>query len=68
MLEIARRKAESDSRAVPFVEGDALRLPFADETFDVVTIAFGLRNLASVVEGLRELRRILRPGRPGRDP
>jgi demethylmenaquinone methyltransferase/2-methoxy-6-polyprenyl-1,4-benzoquinol methylase len=62
MLEIARRKAEADSRAVPFVEGDALRLPFADETFDVVTIAFGLRNLAGVLEGLRELRRILRPG------
>lgn len=62
MLEIARGKAEADSRAVPFVEGDALRLPFADETFDVVTIAFGLRNLAGVLEGLKELRRILRPG------
>jgi demethylmenaquinone methyltransferase/2-methoxy-6-polyprenyl-1,4-benzoquinol methylase len=62
MLEIARRKAEEGSRAVPFVEGDALRLPFADETFDVATIAFGLRNLAGVFEGLKELRRILRPG------
>ncbi|MDT7688471.1 MAG: demethylmenaquinone methyltransferase / 2-methoxy-6-polyprenyl,4-benzoquinol methylase [Acidobacteriota bacterium] len=62
MLEIARRKAEADSRAVPFIEGDALRLPFADETFDAVTIAFGLRNLAGVADGLVELRRILRPG------
>ena len=62
MLEVARRKAETDSRAVPFVEGDALSLPFADETFDAVTIAFGLRNLAGVPEGLRELRRVLRPG------
>jgi demethylmenaquinone methyltransferase/2-methoxy-6-polyprenyl-1,4-benzoquinol methylase len=62
MLEVARRKAEGDSRPLPFVEGDALRLPFADETFDVATIAFGLRNLAGVGEGLRELRRILRPG------
>ena len=62
MLEIARRKAEEGSRAIPFVEGDALRLPFADETFDAVTIAFGLRNLAGVFEGLKELRRILRPG------
>jgi demethylmenaquinone methyltransferase / 2-methoxy-6-polyprenyl-1,4-benzoquinol methylase len=61
MLEIARRKAASESRAIPFVEGDALRLPFADESFDVVTIAFGLRNLSGVFEGLRELRRILRP-------
>src|SRR2546423_4535718 len=62
MLEIARRKAADDDRAVPFVEGDALRLPFADEAFDVVTIAFGLRNLAVVEEGLRELLRILKPG------
>jgi demethylmenaquinone methyltransferase/2-methoxy-6-polyprenyl-1,4-benzoquinol methylase len=62
MLEVARRKAADSSRAIPFVEGDALSLPFADETFDAVTIAFGLRNLAGVAEGLRELRRILRPG------
>jgi demethylmenaquinone methyltransferase/2-methoxy-6-polyprenyl-1,4-benzoquinol methylase len=62
MLEIARRKAETDSRSIPFVEGDALRLPFADETFDAVTIAFGLRNLAGVAEGLRELRRVLKEG------
>src|SRR5829696_7119178 len=48
MLEVARRKAAGDSREVPFVEGDALSLPFADETFDAVTIAFGLRNLAGV--------------------
>jgi demethylmenaquinone methyltransferase/2-methoxy-6-polyprenyl-1,4-benzoquinol methylase len=61
MLEIARRKAATGSRVIPFVEGDALRLPFADETFDAVTIAFGLRNLAGVADGLSELRRILRP-------
>lgn len=62
MLEIARRKADEGSRQIPFVEGDALRLPFADETFDAATIAFGLRNLAGVADGLRELRRILKPG------
>ena len=62
MLELAARKAEARGRALPFVEGDALRLPFADATFDVVTIAFGLRNLASVEGGLREFRRVLRPG------
>src|SRR5215203_2355642 len=62
MLEVARRKAETGSRAIPFVEGDALCLPFADETFDAVTIAFGLRNLAGVADGLRELRRVLKPG------
>jgi demethylmenaquinone methyltransferase / 2-methoxy-6-polyprenyl-1,4-benzoquinol methylase len=62
MLEIARRKAGDGRRELPFVEGDALRLPFADESFDVVTIAFGLRNLAGVEEGLRELRRVLKAG------
>lgn len=58
MLEIAQRK----TRDVAFVEGDALRLPFADETFEAITIGFGLRNLASVESGLRELRRPLKPG------
>ncbi len=62
MLEIAVRKANASARAVLFIEGDALHLPFADATFDGATIAFGLRNLASVEEGLRELRRILKPG------
>lgn len=61
MLELATRKAASAAEKIPFVEGDALRLPFADATFDVVTIAFGLRNLAGVEEGLRELRRVLKP-------
>ncbi|MDQ3804787.1 MAG: bifunctional demethylmenaquinone methyltransferase/2-methoxy-6-polyprenyl-1,4-benzoquinol methylase UbiE [Acidobacteriota bacterium] len=62
MLEIARGKSARGSRRIPFVEGDALRLPFADESFDAVTIAFGLRNLAGVAEGLRELKRVLKPG------
>jgi demethylmenaquinone methyltransferase/2-methoxy-6-polyprenyl-1,4-benzoquinol methylase len=62
MLEIARHKADEGSRSIPFVEGDALRLPFANETFDAVTIAFGLRNLAGVADGLRELRRVLKSG------
>ena len=61
MLEVAREKADGAHR-IPFVEGDALRLPFADESFEAVTIAFGLRNLAGVAEGLAELRRVLKPG------
>jgi len=56
MLEIAARKAPQ----LHFVEGDALRLPFADSSFDAVTIGFGLRNLASVEDGLAELRRVLK--------
>lgn len=62
MLEIAARKArEERTPELVFVEGDALGLPFADESFDVVTIAFGLRNLTSVEAGLHELRRVLKP-------
>lgn len=45
-----------------FVAGDATRLPFADATFDAVTISFGLRNVNPPVEGLREMLRVTRPG------
>jgi demethylmenaquinone methyltransferase/2-methoxy-6-polyprenyl-1,4-benzoquinol methylase len=63
MLEIAQRKASvaDDFSEIPFVEGDALKLPFADSSFDAVTIAFGLRNLSNVEAGLEELRRVLKP-------
>jgi demethylmenaquinone methyltransferase / 2-methoxy-6-polyprenyl-1,4-benzoquinol methylase len=44
------------------VVGDALLLPFADCTFDVVTISFGLRNVADTSQALAELRRVTRPG------
>ena len=57
MLERAARKQPR----IAFVEGDALQLPFDDEVFDAVTIAFGLRNLSSVEHGLSELRRVLKP-------
>ena len=62
MLDVARRKASERRRAIPFVEGDALALPFGEGAFDAVTIAFGLRNLASVERGLAELFRVTRPG------
>jgi demethylmenaquinone methyltransferase/2-methoxy-6-polyprenyl-1,4-benzoquinol methylase len=45
-----------------FVRGDALRLPFPDETFDVVTVGYGLRNLADLRAGLEEIRRVLKRG------
>jgi len=59
MLEIA---ADKTAQRVPLIEGDALALPFRDGSFEAVTIAFGLRNLASVEGGLAELRRVLKPG------
>ena len=58
MLERARRKSES----IVWVEGDLLALPFEPETFDAATVGFGVRNLADLDAGLRELRRVLRPG------
>ena len=58
MLERARGKPAE----IEWLEGDALSLPFAEGSFDAVTIGFGLRNLANVERGLEELRRVLRPG------
>jgi demethylmenaquinone methyltransferase / 2-methoxy-6-polyprenyl-1,4-benzoquinol methylase len=62
MLEVAARKLESAGGSIPLVEGDAMKLSFADSSFDAVTIAFGLRNLAGTAGGLREFHRTLRPG------
>jgi demethylmenaquinone methyltransferase/2-methoxy-6-polyprenyl-1,4-benzoquinol methylase len=61
MLAIADEKAVNDSLGIPFVEGDGMRLSFADGTFDAVTIAFGLRNFSNWEAGLRELHRVLKP-------
>jgi demethylmenaquinone methyltransferase/2-methoxy-6-polyprenyl-1,4-benzoquinol methylase len=47
---------------LPFVAGDGTRLPFDDGSFDAVTISFGLRNVVDPDAGLRELRRVTRPG------
>ena len=58
MLERARRK----SATVEWVRGDVLALPFADRSFDVATVGFGVRNVGDLVLGLRELRRVLRLG------
>jgi demethylmenaquinone methyltransferase/2-methoxy-6-polyprenyl-1,4-benzoquinol methylase len=58
MLRVAATGAPGPS----YVRADGLRLPFADETFDAATVAFGLRNFADPEKGLREMRRVLRPG------
>jgi len=59
MLSIAAKKVPDE---VKLIESDALRLPFQEGRFDAVTIAFGLRNLASLETGLSELYRVLKPG------
>jgi len=62
MLIRAREKAQSEHRAVVFAAGDALHLPFPEASVDLITTAFGFRNLANYEEGLREFARVLKPG------
>lgn len=57
MLQVAQRKGVAH-----LITADGLALPFADAVFDVVTVAFGLRNMASWPGALAEMRRVLRPG------
>ncbi len=47
---------------LPFTAGDATALPFADDSFDAVTISFGLRNVVDTIAALEEMRRVVRPG------
>jgi demethylmenaquinone methyltransferase / 2-methoxy-6-polyprenyl-1,4-benzoquinol methylase len=58
MLRVGKRARPS----LAFTAGDATRLPFGDDTFDAVTISFGLRNIVDPLAGLREMRRVTRPG------
>lgn len=62
MLVEAERKQRAANANVRFGIGDILALPEADESYDAITISFGLRNLADRPRGLREMRRVLRPG------
>lgn len=61
MLVLASQK-NSQARPIKWIEADALQLPFPDQSFDLVTSAFGFRNLADYDAGLREIVRVLRPG------
>ena len=58
MLDVGRRRRPDIAR----VAGDATRLPFADASFDAVTMSFGLRNVVDTVAALEELWRVVRPG------
>jgi demethylmenaquinone methyltransferase/2-methoxy-6-polyprenyl-1,4-benzoquinol methylase len=63
MLDLARDKAgEQGAEGVRFEWADALQLPYDDGRFDAVTVGFGVRNLADLDRGLREMARVLRPG------
>ncbi|MGI8889050.1 MAG: ubiquinone/menaquinone biosynthesis methyltransferase, partial [Nocardioidaceae bacterium] len=58
MLAVGKRSRPQ----LPFAAGDALQLPFADATFDAVTISFGLRNASNPSLALEEMRRVTKPG------
>jgi len=62
MLQRAREKAARRLRPVFFLEADTLALPFRDGSLDLVSVAFGFRNLADHAHGLQEMRRVLKPG------
>ena len=63
MLDLAREKAaERSIEGVRFEWADALELPYDGERFDAVTVGFGVRNLADLDRGLREMARVLKPG------
>lgn len=63
-LEIAQQRAAAQglSLQTEWVEADALALPFSEGQFDAVTMGYGLRNLTNILQGLTELRRVLKPG------
>lgn len=58
MLQVGKRAKPQ----LPFTAGDGTKLPFADATFDAVTISFGLRNIVDPAAGLAEMRRVTKPG------
>jgi demethylmenaquinone methyltransferase/2-methoxy-6-polyprenyl-1,4-benzoquinol methylase len=64
MLEIGRAKVQKAGAgaAITLVEADTQRLPLPDDTFGVVTVAFGLRNVSDTVRGIDEMIRVARPG------
>ena len=63
MLEIAREKAKSNSQGnIAFVQGDALNLPFENETFSCATNGFALRNVLDIPRAISEMARVVKPG------
>jgi demethylmenaquinone methyltransferase/2-methoxy-6-polyprenyl-1,4-benzoquinol methylase len=62
MLDRGEQKSHRAGLAIEWVEADAMDLPFPAAAFDLVTVAFGLRNIADTARGLAEMARVLKPG------
>ncbi len=64
MISVGQKKiAEAGlEERITLIAGDCLALPFADNSFDCITVAYGVRNFADIPAGLREMQRVLRPG------
>ncbi len=64
MLDVAAERIAKTKYGgrIELVEGNAMALPFADNTFDCATIAFGLRNVPDILQTIKEMRRVVRPG------
>lgn len=64
MLEVARKKLAEfpDERYITFLQGDCMEMPLEDDSFDLVTVAYGVRNFEDMLRGYREMLRVLRPG------
>lgn len=64
MLEVGRQKIAKAqlSETIEMVVGDSENMPFEDNTFDAITVSFGVRNFANLDKGLKEIRRVLKPG------
>lgn len=64
MIEIGRQKVESHGlgKQITLLQADCLSLPFADNTFDCVTVAYGVRNFEHLLKGYTEIHRVLKPG------
>jgi demethylmenaquinone methyltransferase/2-methoxy-6-polyprenyl-1,4-benzoquinol methylase len=62
MIDAATAKARARDSEVDFLVGDAMALPFADNTFDACTVSFGLRNMPDYTAAITEMTRVLRPG------
>ena len=62
MMKVGKSKADALGVNIKFQKGDATKLPFEDNSFDIAIISFGLRNLPTLEDGLKEMQRVVKPG------